>query len=119
MGRGNASDFSENPLRHRTSLPIATTNGSKRSRTRGALKVDDQMEQTNVIGFPAQPPESERLRLYQDHPAIVLVLAPVRAPIAIASPRRLRFDGVYGASVQHSAEQAAEARRVADHFACV
>jgi hypothetical protein len=28
-------------------------------------------------------------------------------------------DAIYGASVRHSAEQAAEARRVADHLACV
>jgi hypothetical protein len=28
-------------------------------------------------------------------------------------------ESIYGASVRHSAEQAAEARRVADHLACV
>jgi hypothetical protein len=40
------------------------------------------MEQTNVISFPTQPPESERLRLYHDDPCIVLVLAAVRRSIA-------------------------------------
>jgi hypothetical protein len=33
------------------------------------------MEQTNVTRFPAQAPEAERVRLYHDDPAIVLVLA--------------------------------------------
>jgi hypothetical protein len=28
-------------------------------------------------------------------------------------------EAIYGASIQHSAEQAAKARRVADHLACV
>jgi hypothetical protein len=37
------------------------------------------MEQTNVIMFPTQPPESERLRLYRDNPCIVVVLGAVRA----------------------------------------
>jgi hypothetical protein len=38
------------------------------------------MEQTNLIVFPTQQLESERLRLYRDDPCIVVVLAAVRPP---------------------------------------
>jgi hypothetical protein len=37
------------------------------------------MEQTNIIMFPTQPPDSERLRLYRDDPCIVFVLVALRA----------------------------------------
>jgi hypothetical protein len=37
-----------------------------------------QMVQTNVVVFPSQPPESERLRLYRDDPCVVVFLAVAR-----------------------------------------
>ena len=36
------------------------------------------MRQTNVIRFPAQPTEDDRLRLYRDEQATVVVLSTVR-----------------------------------------
>jgi hypothetical protein len=37
------------------------------------------MLRTNVVRFPAQIPENERLRLYRDAPCTVLSLAAFRA----------------------------------------
>jgi hypothetical protein len=36
------------------------------------------MEQTNVIVFPTEPPESDRLRLYRDEPCTILILPAAR-----------------------------------------
>jgi hypothetical protein len=66
-------------------------------------------------------------RLFHTHDRQRSRSIPISTGGVIASPRRLSFDegmgtksreAIYGASVRHSAEQAAEARRVADHLAC-
>jgi hypothetical protein len=37
------------------------------------------MRQLNVISFPAQPSDNDRLRLYREEPCSILVLAEFRA----------------------------------------
>jgi hypothetical protein len=37
------------------------------------------MRQPNVISFPAQPPDTDRLRLYREESCGILVLAEFRA----------------------------------------
>jgi hypothetical protein len=72
IGSGQGSIASAHP---RTGSPVAASNGSKRAIP---LRVAP-MRQTNVIQFPKQQPEGERLRLYRDEPCTILVLSRPRA----------------------------------------
>jgi hypothetical protein len=46
------------------------------------------MWQTNVIKFPLQQPETDRLRLYRDEPGTIVVLSTVRAGLNIWHARK-------------------------------
>jgi hypothetical protein len=46
------------------------------------------MRQTNIIKFPLQLPEVDRLRLYRDEPGTIVVLAAVRAGLHLPFARK-------------------------------